>query len=157
MRTPDIDLALVPVENSIIGKIKDAGVDELKDLVISQEIAMPVPMSVGGLSSLEETTVIYSKDRALEQCTKYLSEFFKIPQGKMSNSSYIVSLVKEGKVVLTDSTAAAMELIKTEGLTNAAAIGYELGLNLNGLKIYAGDIGDQKGAETRFAVLAKAS
>ncbi len=149
-----ITYAIIPFENEIIGKINNP--DLTKDLKIVEKIDLPVPMSIGGLAdTLENIDIIYSKDKALQQCTDYLEQFFGILRNGMAHQDYIEYLQREGKVVFTNSTAAAMELIKKEKMINAAAIGYKVGLEINRLKIYDENIGNVKGARTKFVVLEK--
>ena len=67
----------------------------------------------------------------------------------------IISLVDTGKAQLADSTSDGMRKIKEEQLLNVAEIVPKLAVEWYGLRLHAGNVGDNPNTKTMFAVLKK--
>src|SRR3989338_7342742 len=152
----EVARAIVPESNTRLGLITDScRVRELDELVTIGERVIRVRMGLGGIGDGGTIDVIYSKDRALEQCTTYLERLFGVACGDLDVSSYVKLLESQGKVVLMDSTTAGIERIALQRLENAAAIGPQGDFELYGLSVYNSNVHDDKDATTRFVVVEK--
>jgi prephenate dehydratase len=138
VRRENVDIGVVPIENSIEGPV-GVTLDLLAhdyDLKIRGEIILPVShkLLINPGSSVEDIKMVYSHAQALSQCRKFIE--------KMG-----------AKPVATPSTSGAAEMVK--GKKNAAAIGTRRAAKLYGLKIAAEDIQDYEDNLTRFIVIGK--
>lgn len=162
LRSGRADLGIVPVTNTLLGKIEDS-IGIFKGTKKIDEVTIPVPMCVGGTgeSWLLENIVYHgdclvcSKDRALEQCTEFLYKFFKMGEPMEDKKRSIEDLLLQGKVRFFNSTSEATKFVKEHNNIHLLAIGAELGFNIYDLKIYAKNIGDDPKAKTTFAVIEK--
>ena len=139
----DIDRGLVPIENVIQGPVTET-LDNLyryaETITIVDMLVLPIQHAIGVLSPASRITRVLSKDQALKQCTAYLQTHY--PQAQQVEMS---------------STSAAMQLIMTDRLQDAAAIGSPAALQQYGLHILDRDIGNVKKNKTRFTVLGAAT
>jgi prephenate dehydratase/prephenate dehydrogenase len=135
----DIDHGLVPIENVIQGPVTET-LDNLyryaETITIADMLVLPIQHAIGVLSPASRVTRVLSKDQALKQCAAYLQTHY--PQAQQVEMS---------------STSAAMQLIMTDRLQDAAAIGSPAALQQYGLHILDRDIGNVKKNKTRFTVL----
>lgn len=133
------DLAMVPVENSVAGRVTD--IHRLlpqRGLHIIGEHYQPVRhqlLAPPGVS-LSDLEVVYSHPQALAQCRQWLKDHGLSPQAA------------------TD-TAGAARKISEERPTNAAAIASAIAGEIYGLTPLARDIQDVRGNTTRFVILSQ--
>ena len=139
----EVERGLVPIENVIQGPVTET-LDNLyryaAAITIVDMLVLPIQHAIGVLSPATRVTRILSKDQALKQCSGYLQSHY--PQAQQ---------------VEIASTSAAMQLIMTERLQDAAAIGSPTALLQYGLHVLDRDIGNVKNNKTRFAILGAAS
>jgi prephenate dehydratase len=138
VKNQDVDLGVVPIENSIegpVGVTLDLMVHDY-DLKIKREIIIPIShnLLINTDATIEDIKYVYSHIQALSQCRKFTDNM-----GVVVNS--------------TPSTSAAAEMIK--GRKDSASIGTKRAAEIYGLKIAASDIQDYKNNVTRFIVLGK--
>jgi prephenate dehydratase len=134
----EIDVGVVPIENSIegpVGVTLDLLVHDY-DLKIKQEIVIPIShnLLINTDSDIGDIKFVYSHIQALSQCRKFTEKL-----GLVANS--------------TSSTSAAAEMVK--GKKDSAAIGTKRAGEIYGLKIAATNIQDYKNNVTRFVVINK--
>jgi chorismate mutase/prephenate dehydratase len=133
-----VDLALVPVENSIGGGIVDT-LDEFarRQVAVCGEVNLGVHHQLLGQGPLKRVTKVYSKPEAFAQCQRWLTE-----------------TGLSGKTQPVASTSKAAELAAAE--PDTAAIGSRLAGEIHGLTVLAERIEDDADNVTRFLVIAKA-
>lgn len=134
----EVDLGVVPIENSIegpVGVTLDLMVHDY-DLKIKREIIIPIShnLLINPDASIGDIKYVYSHIQALSQCRKFTEAMNVV-------------------VNATPSTSAAAEMIR--GKKNSASIGTKRAAEIYGLKIAASDIQDYKNNVTRFVVLDK--
>ena len=132
-----VDLAVVPVENSIEGSV-NITLDrlwQLEQLKIVQALILPISHALLSCnSSLEEIKTIYSHPQALAQCQKWLEKF-----------------LPSVKLVAINSTTEALPYLKDD--LTAAAISSPRASQLYQIPILCNDIGDYPDNCTRFWIL----
>jgi len=138
VKVENVDIGVVPIENSIEGPV-GVTLDLLAhdyNLKIRGEIIIPIShkLLLNEGSSLANIEIVYSHAQALSQCRKFIENMNAQP-------------------VATPSTSSAAELVK--GKINAAAIGTGRAADLYDLKIAANDIQDYKNNLTRFVIIGK--
>ena len=134
------DAAVCAVENSIEGGVAETLDLLLRDdmsLLIRGEVVLPIQHALVGPPRINpaRAKVVYSHPQALAQCRGRLRE-----------------LAPYATAVAALSTVAAIEAVMRE--PGAVAVGNAQAAELHGATIYAADIGDEPGNETRFVVLA---
>ncbi|GMU40491.1 MAG: hypothetical protein AMXMBFR23_13570 [Chloroflexota bacterium] len=140
----DADEAVCAMENSIEGTASIETLDLLIrpdfPLRICGEAVVPIQHMLVGAAGLDLATVerVYSHPSALLQCRKTLAR-----------------LAPNAKPVAALSTSGAIEGAINE--PGSLAIGNERSAHLYGATIYARDIGDEPGNETRFVALGRAA
>jgi len=133
------DFGVVPLENIYNGEVRET-LDSLKECSkakIIQEQAIKIVHSLGALPNHTKIKQIFSKNQALEQCSKYLHENYP-----------------ESTTIATASTSEAVKRIIEENLKDTAAIASEHALSPK-LKILETDICPNN--RTRFITLGKVS
>jgi len=137
-----VNLAVVPVENSIEGSVTIT-LDTLWQLDILQiQTALMLPISHGLISlanNFEEIKTVYSHPQALAQCHGWLEKF--LPQ--------------KVQQIPTNSTTEALKHLETD--MSAASIASQRAAELYNLPILAFPINDYPDNCTRFLVLKKGS
>ncbi|MGD1804112.1 prephenate dehydratase [Dapis sp. BLCC M126] len=132
-----VNLAVVPVENSIEGSVTIT-LDTLWQLdILKIQTALVLPISHGLISlasSFEEIKTVYSHPQALAQCQGWLEKF--LPQVQQ---------------IPANSTTEALEHLETD--RSAAAIASQRAAELYQLPILAYPINDYPDNCTRFLVL----
>lgn len=133
------DAAVCAIENAI-----DGGINETIDLLLREdghlhvcgEVVLAIHHALVGPAGMDVSaaTVVYSHPSALGQCRRRLAE-----------------LAPNAKAVAALSTASAIEASMKE--TGALAVGNRLSAEIYHATIYAEDIADEPGNETRFVVL----
>ncbi|ABG49936.1 prephenate dehydratase [Trichodesmium erythraeum IMS101] len=134
-----VNLAVVPVENSIEGSVT-VTLDTLWKLdILEIQTALVLPISHGLISlatSFEEIKIVYSHPQALAQCQGWLEKF--LPQVKQ---------------VPANSTTEALEHLEKE--RSAGAIASHRAAKIYKLPVLAYPINDYSDNCTRFLVLKK--
>ncbi len=136
----EADAAVCAIENSIEGSVRetvDLLLREDTTLKICGETVVGIRHALVAAAGVDprEATVVYSHPQALAQCRGRLAE-----------------LAPNAQPVAALSTAGAIESAVTEPGT--LAVGNELAAAIYGATVYAEDIADAPGNQTRFAILA---
>jgi prephenate dehydratase len=139
VRSGETDLVIIPVENSLIGRIAD--IHHLlpeSGLHIVAEHFLPIRHQLLGLkeATLEDIKSVYSQAPALAQCR---------------------ALLRERKLVAHHwyDTAGSAKHIAELGDKSAAAIASTLAAEFYGLKILQADVEDEHHNATRFLVMSR--
>jgi prephenate dehydratase len=139
VRAGETDLVIIPVENSLIGRIADIH-HLLPDsgLHIVAEHFLPIRHQLLGLkdASLDDIKSVYSQAPALAQCR---------------------ALLREKKLVVHNwyDTAGSAKHVAELGDKSAAAIASSLAAEFYGLKILKADVEDEHHNATRFLVMSR--
>ncbi|MDO5837045.1 MAG: prephenate dehydratase [Methanobacterium sp.] len=136
VHTGEVDLGVVPIENSIEGSV-GVTLDLLAHqylLKIRDEIILPINhnLLISPDAELRDVEMVYSHYQPLSQCRMFLEKMGVRTQA-------------------TGSTAAAAEMIRDD--KKAAAIGTLRAAELYGLKVAAKNIQDHANNMTRFVVV----
>jgi prephenate dehydratase len=139
VETGKADLAMIPIENTIAGRVADIHhlLPESK-LHIVGEYFLPIHFQLMVLKGVarKEITTVHSHIHALGQCRKYIR--------------------KNGwKPVVAGDTAGAAKLIAELGDRTMAALAPRLAADLYGLDILEENVEDTETNVTRFVVLTK--
>ena len=140
VRRGEADAAVCAIENSLEGSVHET-VDLLvhpdSTLLISAELVLRIRHALVGPVGVDPAaaTVVYSHPQALAQCRRTLAE-----------------VAPNARAVAALSTATAIESALAE--SGALAIGTLRAGRLYGGAVYAEDLADEPGNETRFVVLA---
>ena len=138
----DVDLGVVPIENSIEGTVNFTQ-DALSfdyDLLIQREIVMNIEHCLLALpgTTLRDVTTVMSIPVATAQCHRYLRENLPLAEVRAANS-----------------TAEAARSVGHEKMFGVAAIAPSNAAALYGLEVIASNIEDHAGNQTRFVVIGK--
>jgi prephenate dehydratase len=139
VRSGDCDLCIIPVENSLIGRIAD--IHHLlpeSGLHIVGEHFLPIRHQLLGLkqATLEGVTEVYSQAPALAQCRTILRD------RKLKAHNWY-------------DTAGSAKHVAELGSPMAAAIASTLAGEIYGLKVLAADVEDEHHNATRFLIMAR--
>jgi prephenate dehydratase len=134
--TGDADLAMIPIENSIAGRVAD--IHHLlpgSGLHIIGEYFMPIHFQLMALpgTSIDQITTVRSHIHALGQCRRLVREH-------------------GWRAVVADDTAGAARAVADPAV---AALAPRRAAELYGLEVLAEDVEDDHGNTTRFVVLAR--
>lgn len=135
----DVDLAMIPIDNSLAGRIADIHhLLPLSNLYIIAEHFMRIRFSLLGLpgSRLDEIKTVHSHAHALEQCRGTIRQYGFVP-------------------ITSGDTAGAAREVCEAGDPTRAAISPPLAAVLYGLDVLASDIEDADHNTTRFVVLSR--
>jgi len=140
--TDDGTIAILPVENSIEGIVRET-IDKLittkNELRIQAELTIPISHCLISKGKMEDIENIVSMPQALSQCQTYIANHFK----------------KNINIVSANSTSAATSLLDGKDST-WASIANEFCAKLYDKKILDRDINDVKDNKTRFILLSRA-
>ena len=135
----DADLAMIPIDNSIAGRVADIH-HFLPDsgLHIVAEHFLRIRFCLMGVpgATLETITTVHSHVHALGQCRKVIRELGLTP-------------------LISGDTAGAAREVAEFGDPTQAAISPPLAAEIYGLEILAEDVEDEEHNTTRFVVLAQ--
>ena len=134
-----VDLAGVPVENSIEGGVSFTldTLWKLKDVVIYEAFILPINhMFIAQSNDLSSIEAVYSHPQALGQCQTWLGEH--VPQAQL---------------IPSNSTAEGLKFVRDN--PRAGAIASERAANLNQLPIQVRSIQDHRENCTKFWVFKK--
>ncbi|WP_198955171.1 prephenate dehydratase [Kineosporia sp. R_H_3] len=139
MTSGDVDLAMIPIENSIAGRVADIH-HLLPDsgLHIVGEHFMPIHfqlMVVPG-TTIDQVRTVRSHTHALGQCRRLIREH-------------------GWRAIVADDTAGAAREVAALGDPTVAALAPRIAAELYGLEILAEDVEDEHHNTTRFVVLAR--
>ncbi len=133
------DLAMIPVENSIAGRVADIH-HLLPDpgLHIVAEHFLPIHFQLLGIpgSNIEDIRSVRSHVHALGQCRRFITDH-------------------GWSAAVADDTAGAAREVAEGGDPAVAALAPRLAAELYGLDILASDVEDEHNNTTRFLVLAR--
>ncbi len=138
----EVDLGVVPIENSIEGMVnftQDALAFDY-DLLIQREIVIDIEhclLARPGVA-LADVRDLYSIPVATAQCHQYLRD--ELP---------------EVEILAAYSTADAARLVSERDALDAAALGPRVAAEMYGLEVLASDIADHDGNQTRFVAVAR--
>lgn len=138
-KSGDTDLVIIPVENSLIGRIAD--IHHLlpqSGLHIVGEHFLPIRHQLLGLkdAQLSDITCVYSQAPALAQCRTLLRE-----RNLVAHNWY--------------DTAGSAKHVAELGDKHAAAIASSLAAEFYGLKILKSDVEDEHHNATRFLIMSR--
>lgn len=136
----DVDVGLVPIENSIEGTIT-VTIDTLAfdtDLLIQREVDLPISLHLCAKpgTKLSDLRRVISHPNPLGQSRAWLST--KLP---------------DAELVAANSTADAARLVSEGDGNDQASIGTLRGAELAGLEVLASEIEDHPENETRFVLV----
>ncbi|GAA1950340.1 prephenate dehydratase [Nocardioides panacihumi] len=135
----DADLAMIPIDNSIAGRVADIHhFLPASSLHIVAEHFLRIRFHLMGLpgARIEEIRTVHSHVHALGQCRKIIREHGFTP------------------VISGDTAGAAREVLEA-GDPTMAAISPPLAAEIYGLEVLAEDIEDEEHNTTRFVVLSR--
>ncbi len=138
MAEGDVDLAMIPVENSIAGRVAD--IHHLlpeSSLHIVGEHFMPIHFALMGVpgAQVSDITAVRSHSHALGQCRRLIREHGWRP-------------------VVADDTAGAAREVAQLGDPTVAALAPALAADLYGLEVLQHEVEDEHHNTTRFLILA---
>jgi len=140
LRDGKVDEVVLPVENSIEGRVKWVldllAQNKAGHFVIIGEMNLKIKHCLIGFGTREEAVVIYSISTALGQCR---------------------TIIGTTQTRVTDSTSAAVKLMAENMERSFAAIGTRLAAKIYKVPVIQKDVGDSRKNETRFLVLGKES
>jgi prephenate dehydratase len=141
MRDGTIERAVLPVENSIEGRVKWV-LDFLaengdKPSAIIGEVIWDIKHCLAGFGAITEVRTVCSHPQALGQCRAFLGR------------------LKEIETRDVDSTSAAVMLIAEKKEKALAAIGTMRASEIYEVPVIQEDIGDHRNNQTRFIILGK--
>lgn len=136
-----VDLAMIPIENSVAGRVAD--IHHLlprSKLNIVGEFFLPLHHQLLGLegAELKDIKSVHSHIHALGQCRNLISELGL-------------------KAVTEADTAGAARILSQEGDKTQAVISSSLAGEIYGLKVLQANVEDEDHNTTRFVILAKNS
>jgi prephenate dehydratase len=142
VRSEEVDLGFLPIENSIEGTVS-ATLDSLVfevDLLIQREVVLDVHLNLVAPQGTQIGAIrrVLSYPHASAQCRRFLTE--KMPTVE---------------IVATNSTAEAARLVGEERRPHMAALAPKLAADLYGLEVLVAAVEDHPDNQTRFVVLAK--
>lgn len=135
----DVDLAMIPIENTLAGRVADIHhLLPLSGLHIIGEYFMPIRFQLMVLPGVtrDEIRTVHSHIHALGQCRKIIR-----------NNGW--------KAVVAGDTAGAAKLVAEKGDRTMAALAPRLAASLYGLDIIAENVEDSENNVTRFVVLSR--
>jgi prephenate dehydratase len=133
------DLAMIPVDNTLAGRVADVHhLIPKEKLFIVGEYFMPIRMGLMGVKGarLSDLRHVHSHVHALPQCRKVIQE--------LSLQQHVAA-----------DTARAAEFVAQQGDKTHAAIAAPLAADIYGLEILMDDVQDAAHNTTRFLVWAK--
>jgi prephenate dehydratase len=136
-----VELALVPIENSLEGSVDvtlDALATDADDVAIVGETVLAIRnclIAPPGLE-IEAIETVYSHPQANAQCARFLR-----------------TRLGHARVVATSSTAEAVRSVAAEPQARNAALGNHLAAELYGGRVLLDGVDDAEGNETRFVWL----
>ena len=135
----DADLAMIPIENTIAGRVADIhNLLPESNLHIVGEYFMPIRFQLMVLpgATREDIRTVHSHIHALGQCRKIVRR-------------------NGWKPVIAGDTAGAAKLVSETGDRSMAALAPRLAADLYGLSIVAENVEDTESNVTRFVVLSR--
>jgi prephenate dehydratase len=138
-----VQLALVPIENSIEGSVTatlDTLAAEAREVSIIGELVLPVRHALVAAQpqALAEIEVVLSHPHVPGQCARFLRE-----------------QLGQAQIMAASSTAEAVRLVAERNDSGWAAIGTHLAAQIYGCAVLASDIQEHPDNETRFVWLAR--
>ncbi|MEK9809745.1 MAG: prephenate dehydratase [Candidatus Nanopelagicales bacterium] len=135
----EVDLAMIPVENSIAGRVAD--IHHLlpeSDLHIVGEYFMPIHFQLMALpgTTIDDIEVVRSHAHALGQCRRLIRQH-------------------GWRAIVADDTAGAAREVAQADNPKVAALAPRLAAELYGLEILEEDVEDEHHNTTRFLVLSR--
>jgi prephenate dehydratase len=138
----EVDLGVVPIENSIEGMVNftqdalafDYDLVIQREIVIDIELCLLAPTGVG----VGDVRTVHSIPVATAQCHRYLRE-----------------ALPDADIRVASSTAEAAREVAEAGPSDAAAIGPRVAAGMYGLGVVAEGIADHDDNQTRFVVVAR--
>ena len=138
MTEGEVDLAMIPIENSIAGRVADIHhlLPESKLHIVGEHF-MPIHFALMGVPGATEgeITTVRSHSHALSQCRRLIREHAWRP-------------------VVADDTAGAAREVAQLGDPRVAALAPDLAAELYGLEVLQREVEDEHHNTTRFLILA---
>ncbi len=134
----DINIAILPIENSIVGEVRDS-IDLInrKNIHIIGEVQHKIEHNLLGLrgSNIKNIKKIYSHEQALMQCSEFIEKYPYWIKEKMSNTALSAKHICEENNIEN----ACIANLRTKEMYN--------------LELLKGDINNEKENYTRFYVI----
>lgn len=135
-----VDLAILPLENTIVGPIVGAltALERVRGLRTIDEVAHPVEQCLVGVrgATIENLTLVRSHPAALDQCDAFLTSHPHV------------------QTEVVEDTAGSIRAIAQSGDLRVAAIGPAAAALRYGAIVLARGIQDRSDNMTRFAIIA---
>jgi len=139
LEAADINLAMIPIENSIAGRVADIHhllPNSSAHIVAEYFLAIHFDLMVLPGVKLEDIRTVYSHVHALGQCRNIIR--------------------KHGwKAVVAGDTAGSAKFVSEQGNRHFASLAPALAAEIYGLEILAKNVEDEKNNTTRFVILSK--
>jgi len=133
-----IDFAILPIENSIVGEVRDS-IDLInkRNIYIVGEVKHKIEHNLLGIkgSKIEDIKRVYSHEQALMQCSEFLGKYPKWEKVKMNN------------------TALSAKYIGDTGNKENACIANRKTKEMYNLELLQADINNEKENFTRFFIV----
>jgi prephenate dehydratase len=138
----EVDMGLVPIENSIEGMVnftQDALAFD-HELIITREVVIDIEHCLLGREGLEldRVTAVYSIPVATAQCHRFLRE--QLP---------------DAEIQAANSTVDAARVVSESESDDIVALSPRLAAEVYGLTVVASDIADHDDNQTRFVLVAR--
>lgn len=138
----EIDMGLVPIENSIEGMVnftQDALAFD-HDLIIVREVVIDIEHCLLGREGVEldKVTAVHSIPVATAQCHRFLREH-----------------LPEAEIRAANSTVDAARVVSESGSEDIVSLSPRLAADVYGLTVIAEDIADHRDNQTRFVLVAR--
>ncbi|MCF6321505.1 MAG: prephenate dehydratase [Rhizobiaceae bacterium] len=139
LKTGDVDLAMIPIENSVAGRVADIHhLMPTSNSYIIDEYFLPIHfqlMAKKGVS-IDKIDTVYSHIHALGQCRKIIRK-------------------NNWKAMVAGDTAGSARMVSENKNTNIAALAPKLAAELYKLEILAENVEDEAHNTTRFLILSQ--
>ncbi|RLE23341.1 MAG: prephenate dehydratase [Actinobacteria bacterium] len=138
----EIDMGLIPIENSIEGMVnftQDALAFD-HDLIITREVVIDIEHCLLGKEGVElgNVTAVHSIPVATAQCHRFLREH-----------------LPDAEIRAANSTVDAARVVSESAAEDVVSLSPRLAADVYGLSVIAEDIADHKDNQTRFVLVAR--
>jgi prephenate dehydratase len=146
VETRERDVAVIPVENSISGRIPD-----VHRLMLSMELFI----SGEYMLRIEHCLIRNRLRPQLAEGPRPIRRIFSHSQGFIQCKDYIEAKLPDAELIETSDTAAAVRLVAQSSEPDIAAIGPEIAAEVHGAVVVEREIATQKNNYTRFLILVR--
>lgn len=144
VETRERDIAVIPVENSISGRIPD-----VHRLMLTMELFI----SAEHMLKIEHCLIRNRLKPQLAEGMKPIGRIFSHSQGFIQCKEFIERRFPDAELIETSDTATAVRMVAQSRDADVAAIGPEIAAEVHGAVVVEKEISLQKNNYTRFLVL----